>query len=112
MLSSSYKPPSRADFEEIALGGEVRAAVVAEAERAKAIAVGLSQDFRITGEYADSFEVTSETVTITTRGVGPHDVAAGRLTNISDYAAALEWGNEHAHRAHRVLGRTLDQLGS
>lgn len=102
--------PNQAGFRAMAVGPEIRAAVMAEAERAKGIAEGLAEEFRRTGEYADSFEVTSETVRLQT-AVGSHPVAAGRLTNTSGHAAAVEWGNSHDHRAHRVLGRTLDVLG-
>lgn len=93
----------------MAVGGELRAAVVAVAEKGKAVGEGLAQDFRVTGDYAASFEVTSATVRLDT-SAGSHDVAAGVLTNTSDHAAAVEWGNEHDHRAHRVLGRILDRL--
>jgi hypothetical protein len=104
---TSFKPNWKG-FEAMANGPEARAIVKAEAERAKAIAEGLAQDFRITGDYADSFEVQETTV-------GPaegfkHRHAAARLANTSDHAAAVEWGNEHAHKAHRVLGRTLDAM--
>lgn len=104
---TSFKPNWKG-FEAMANGPEARAIVKAEAERAKAIAEGLAQDFRITGDYADSFEVQETTV-------GPaegfkHRHAAARLVNTSGHAAAVEWGNEHSHKAHRVLGRTLDAM--
>ena len=50
----------------MAVGGEIRAAVTAEAERAKGIAQGLAADFAITGEYEGSFFVTSDTTRLTT----------------------------------------------
>lgn len=101
--------PNQAGFRQIANSPEMRAALKAVAEDAKAYAESISQDFRDTGDYADSFEVTEETVDFTeTRFSGPR--AAARLTNTSDHAAAVEWGNEHSHRNHRVLGRTLDHL--
>lgn len=99
-----------AGFRALAVSEGVRAVCVFEAERAKAIAEGFAQDFKITGEYADSFEVTSATVPVET-AEGPHEAAAGILVNTSDHAAAVEWGNSHDHRPHRVLGRTLDGLG-
>lgn len=101
--------PNDAGFRAMAVSPEVRAVVVAEAERAKTIAEGLAQEFRRTGRYASSFEVTSETVKLTTRA-GAHDVAAGQLTNRAPYAAAVEWGNSHDRKPHRVLGRTLDAM--
>lgn len=96
-------------FRAMAVGPEIAAAVVAEAERAKAIAEGLAEDFRVTGEYAESFEVSAQTTQLRT-GFGSHDVATGVLTNTSDHAAAVEWGNARDNRAHHVLGRTLEAL--
>lgn len=98
----------------MAVGVEVRAALAAEAERAKSIAVGLAQEFRVTGEYADSFEVTDDTIDWTGEYPGPR--AAARLTNTAPYAAAVEWGYEGrsdapSSSAHHVLKRTLDALG-
>lgn len=105
---TSFRPNWKG-FEALANGPEARAMVKAEAERAKAIAEGLSQDFRITGDYADSFEVQETTV-------GPaegfkHRHAAARLVNTSDHAAAVEFGNEHVRQPHRVLRKTLEAMG-
>lgn len=108
MGNTTFKSNPKA-FADMAVGPEVRAIVVAVAEKAKSEAEGLAQSFRVTGEYASSFEVTSETVTLDTRA-GSHPVAAGVLTNTSRHAAAVEWGNAHNHKAHRVLGKTLDRL--
>lgn len=93
----------------MAIGPEVQAAVLAIAEEAKAIAEGLSEEFRKTGDYADSFNVRASETVLTT-GFGSHPVAAGILENLSPHAAAVEWGNTHDHRPHRVLGRTLEAL--
>lgn len=103
-----------AAFKAMANGPELHAACTAAAEKAKAIAVGLAQEFRVTGEYADSFEVTDETVDWHGEYPGPR--AAGRLTNTAPYAAAVEWGHEGredepGQSAHHVLARTLDALG-
>lgn len=108
-MASSFKPSS-AGFRAMAVGEEIRAAVTAEAEKAKGIAVGLAQDFRVTGEYADSFEVSTKTTNLKT-GFGSHEVAAGVVTNVAPYAAAVEYGNARDHRPHHVLTRTLDSLG-
>lgn len=108
-MSDSYQPNS-AGFRAMAIGPEIRAAVKAEAERAKGVAEGLAEDFRVTGNYADSFEVSDSTTELRT-GFGSHPVATGVLTNISEHAAAVEWGNEHMRRPHRVLARTLAGLG-
>lgn len=97
--------PNFGGFAAMAVGPEMVEAVRTEAERAKAVAEAMSEDFRVTGEYADSFEVTSEFVEIS-----GHLRAAGRLTNTAPYAAAVEWGDSHDRKPHRVLGRTLLQL--
>jgi hypothetical protein len=106
-MSATFKPNS-AGFRAMAVGPEIRAALRQVAEVGKEIAEELAQDFRVTGEYADSFEVSDETIEWQGRFSGPR--AAARLTNTAPHAAAVEWGNEHSHRNHRVLGRTLDRL--
>lgn len=104
-MSRAYRPNNDA-FAKMAIGPEVAAAVTAEAVRARGIAESLSESFRKTGEYADSFEVstTEDTVAGARR-------AAGRLENTSDHAAAVEWGNSRDSKAHHVLGHTLEALG-
>lgn len=103
-MATTFKA-NNAGFQQIAVSTEVRTALKAAAEEAKTVAEGFAQDFRVTGDYADSFDVTDETIQWQGRFSGPR--AAARLVNTSDHAAAVEWGNEHAHRNHRVLGRTL-----
>lgn len=107
----SYKP-NFAGFRAAINGPEVRAMLRAEAEKAKTVAEGLSQDFRVTGEYASSFETSIVEVTDVGSGTRP----AARLTNTAGYAAAVEWGfegraAEPTRSAHHVLKRTLDALG-
>lgn len=106
---SNYQPNS-SGFQQIANSPEMRAALKAVAEKGKSIAQGLAQDFRVTGDYADSFEVRETTIPWDGQYPGPR--AAAQLVNTSDHAAAVEWGNQHAHKAHHVLGRTLDILAS
>lgn len=106
-MTATFKP-NNAGFRAMAVGPEIRRALSEVAEKAKGIAEGLAEPFRDTGEYVDSFEVSEETIQWQGRFSGPR--AASRLTNTSGHAAAVEWGNEHAHRNHRVLGRTLDAL--
>ena len=101
--------PDRAGFRAMAVSGEVRAAVLAEAEKAKVIAEGLSAPITKTGEYAGSFEVHTTTQPLNTR-FGEHEVAVGILENTSGHAAAVEWGSSHDRKPHRILGRTLDGL--
>lgn len=107
-MSRTFRPNSD-EFERMAVGPEVRAAVTAEAARAGEIARSLADGFRVTGEYADSFHVSTETTELRTHA-GTHRVAAGKLENTSDHAAAVEWGNSHDSKAHHVLSRTLEAL--
>lgn len=60
-----------------------------------------------TGEYADSFVVTS--------GIRPATGsrtarAYGRVTNTSDHAVFVEYGTEH-QQAHHTLARALEAAG-
>jgi hypothetical protein len=98
---------NKAGFDSMANGPEAYRVVRAKAEEAKAIAEGLAQDFRITGDYAESFEVIEGPTTVSGEAR-----ASAVLKNHSDHAAAVEFGNEHAHRAHRVLGKALDAVRS
>lgn len=96
---------NRDGFRALALGPQVRAMVLAEAERAKVYARSISP--RSGDEqgvpYADSFDVSAVTVLLRR---GPR--AGARLTNAAPHAAAVEWGNRSTRgRGHRVLGRTL-----
>jgi hypothetical protein len=101
-------------FRKLALSPQIRDALRGEAERGKIIAEGLAEDFRITGEYASSFEVTDLTLLHWEgRYKGPR--GAARLVNTAGYAAAVEWGKggrsgDETQSNHRVLGRTLDAL--
>lgn len=102
----------KAGWRQIANSPQMRQALKAVANDAKVYAESISEEFRKSAEdsYADSFEVDADlTVDFTeTEFSGPR--AAAQLKNTSDHAAAVEWGNEHSHRAHRVLGRTLDHM--
>lgn len=105
--------PREQGFREIANSPELRAALQEVGERAKAIAVGLSQEFRITGEYVQSFDV--EQTTVDFHGSYPGPRAAVRLVNRAPYAAAVEYGyegraGEESSSAHHVLARTLSAL--
>lgn len=105
-MSDEYKR-SALGMREMANGPEIRAALTLVAEAGKTFAEGLAQEFRRTGDYAGSFGVAQTTV-LWRRG--PR--AAVRLEDLSDHAAAVEWGNAHDEHPHRVLGRTLDTLRS
>lgn len=109
---ATYKPAPNF-FRELSVSPEIAEAVRAVAEDGKAIAVEIAERFRVTGEYADSFDVDVER--IEWRGEYPGPRVAGRLTNTAPYAAAVEWGKggrsgDETESAHRVLGRTLDAL--
>lgn len=78
------------------------------AGKAKAHAEEISQDFRETGDYVDSFESGVEE--IDWKGRYPGTRMAGVVRNTSGHAAAVEFGNEHVKHPHRVLGRTLEWL--
>lgn len=108
-MTAVFKANSKG-FKELAVSPDVAAAVLLVAEKAKTEAIALSEGFRRSGEYIDSFEVRSETVILKTH-FGAHPVAAGILENKAPYAAAVEWGNKDDHRPHRVLGRVLTTLG-
>lgn len=108
-MTAVYKSNS-AGFAACAVGPEVAAAVLAIAEKAKVEAIALSQDFRKTGNYIESFNVRADITTLKT-GFGSHPVATGILENTSPHAVPVEWGNTHDHRPHRILGRVLGTLG-
>ena len=95
---------NRAGITALATGPKARAAVTAVAEKGKGIAQGLSEEFRQSGHYADSFQVHETTVRI--NGL-PR--AAARLENTADYATVVEIGRK-GKEGHHVLSRTLDGL--
>lgn len=105
-------------FAQMAVGPEVAAAVLAAAENAKAIAEGLSTDFRVTGDYQDSFEAFLEIKELPAGGSSqPHRAACGILENFSDHAVGVEYGyrgraQAETKKAHRVLGRTLAAISA
>lgn len=109
-MAGNFKP-NDAGLRAILNGPEVRRALAEVADKGKEFAESISQDFRDSGEYAASFDVSD--VTVDFNGA-PR--AAGRLTNTSGHAAAVEVGyrgrsHEESSSAHRVLGRTLENGG-
>lgn len=104
-------------FAEMAVGPEIAAAVLAEVERARAIAESLSADFVVSGDYIGSFETSAQVHRLPgDYGGRPHDAVVGILLNTSEHAVAVEYGFEGraaapTRKAHRVLGRTLAALG-
>lgn len=108
-MTAVYKANSKG-FTACAVGPEITAAVLAIAEKAKAEAIALSEDFRKTGNYIESFHVRGEITQLRT-GWGSHPVATGILENTSPHAVPVEYGNTHDHKPHRVLGRVLTTLG-
>lgn len=133
-MATTFRP-DRAGFDAMAVGPEARRALAEAAGKAKAIAEGLAQAIRVSGDYADSFSEPREDTTT----LAGHTRAAVVLTNTSGHAAAVEWGNKgvSVYRnkrtgrfvkaseadnpdvkhllvdfpAHRVFGRTLDAIG-
>lgn len=99
---------NNAGFAAMAVGPEIRHALMEVGKKGKAFAESISP--RDTGRYADSFELVEDTTL--TFGRSPH--AEVILRNTAPYAAAVEWSNgEHAAagQGHRVLGRTAAALG-
>jgi hypothetical protein len=119
MAERSFKPNPRF-FRDFANGPELRGILRSVAEDAKVIAEHLSTGIRSDREdnehYADSFEVSTDTIEFHGKYRGPRVV--GKLTNTSGHAAAVEWGYRGSKdaptetSAHRVLGRTLDVLAA
>lgn len=107
-MSANFKP-SHAGFRAMAVSPEIEAAVLAIATKGLAEAVTLSAEFTKTGDYESSFNVRPTVSQLHTQ-FGSHAVATAVLENTSDHAAAVEWGNANDHKAHRVLGRVLDDL--
>lgn len=69
-----------------------------KAQVGRQYAEAIAQGFRRTGEYANSFRVSS-----TSAGGPHHDRAAGYLYNDSDHALLVEVVDDH-----RVLGTVVD----
>lgn len=114
-MSGTYKP-NDAGLTALINGPEIGAALEAITEKAKGIATGLAEDFRITGEYIDGLKTS---VAVEPVKKGPARLV-GRLNATAAYSASVEWGAEHgpvgtskdpAPSAHHVLKRTLDSLG-
>jgi hypothetical protein len=107
-MGANFKRNSAA-FAAMAVGPEIATVVTAIAAKGLEIAQGLSAEFTKDGDYLAGFNVRTATVELKT-GYGSHPVVAGILENNCDHAAAVEWGNKNDHRAHHVLGRTLEGL--
>lgn len=110
-MPGNYKPRREA-FTEILNGPEIRAALEEVTAKAQRIATGLSENFRITGDYIDGLETQVEVEPVE-KGV---DRLVGRLNATSGHSAAVEWGykgraNKDGQDAHHVLKRTLEALG-
>lgn len=104
MGGATYSPDA-AGFKAMALSDEIRDAVRQIGEKGLAFAETISQDFRRTGDYADSFEVVEASVDISPSRPGRFRAAA-ILQNTSRHATAVEVGRG----AHHVLARTLEFL--
>ena len=104
MADVEYQP-NDAGWAAIRMSPELLAACLAEAERGKTYAEGISPED--SGEYKRSFKVEATTVDI---GRGGKRVAA-ELSNDAPHAAAVEFGNARTPRPRRILGRTAEFLG-
>ena len=102
--------PNEAGFKKMALSPDILDACIAEAERGKAFAEAIApRSGDDEGEpYADSFDVTPTT----TRVFRGSPRVAAVLSNDVPHAAAIEFGNAHVKKPHRVFGRTAAYLGN
>jgi hypothetical protein len=109
-MASSYKPNDKG-FAEFALSPEMRKILAEVAEKGKEYAETISEPFRKTGDYASKFGIVEASVKVTARDGAIPWRAAAILENTSDHAAAVEVGNR-GHKAHHVLARTAEFLGT
>lgn len=120
MAAAGYYKANADFFRKFAVGPELRGIMLSVAEDAKTIAQDITDGEHIRSDrehqhYADSFEADTEVIHWT--GEYPGQRVTGVLRNTAGHAAAVEWGykgrKEEAgvwESAHRVLGRTLEQL--
>lgn len=104
--------PDHNGLNQIARSPEVRAALMAVGAKTMGKAVALAQDFRTTKthpHYADAFKV--ESTTVDWKGDYPGIRGCVEVSNTSDHAAAVEWGNARDTKPHHVLGRVLGAMG-
>lgn len=92
-------------FGDLLQGPEMQALMADRIDKARAAAEGMAQDFRVTGDYAGSFQ-TEVKVEDTNSGRR----AVGHLRNTSDHALAVEYGNGRSHKPHHVLGKSIDYM--
>jgi len=79
---------------------------VASEARALAIEGGMVDS----GDFVSSFDVEAGPV-LTVSDPFPNPRVTGRVTNDSDHAAAVEWGNAQTKgQGHRVLGRAGEKF--
>lgn len=95
--------PDRAGVVGIATSVEMRAALGEVLVKGQAFAETIAPV--VTGDYKAHFQIDFDD-----RGSGSRKRARGTLANTSDHAAAVEFG-PGTSKGHRVLGRTLAQLG-
>jgi hypothetical protein len=100
--------PNPAGIHALAVGPEMTSLVLAVAEKGKLEAEAFAAEFIKSGDYEKSFVVRSKIAGTVKPGSAKRATAI--LENTSGHAAAVEWGNAHNHKTHRVLGRVLDGL--
>lgn len=108
MGNATYQSDPAA-WAKLAVSDDILAALEVVAQKGKGLAEAMAADFTVSGDYAASFNVRTDTVKLTTRE-GTHDVVAAILENTSDHALAVEFGNAHDGAAHHVLGRVRATL--
>lgn len=104
-MADARYDPNDAGWAAIRMSPEILAACLAEAERGKTYAEGVSPED--SGAYKQAFKVKATTADI---GRGGRRVAA-ELYNDDPAAAPLEFGNKRMPRPQRIFGRTAGFLG-
>lgn len=103
----------RRGFGGFMMSPQSRRPAIAAATRGVFLALAISPRSESDGDhYADHFHVDAHSPPVLVRDrsyVNPR--VGARIVNTSDHAAAVEFGNSHARRHHRVLGRVGAQLG-
>lgn len=105
-MAYAYEP-NHWGWKQVAISPEMYEAVLDVVKTADGVARELAAQFTVDGDYERSFEITTTETELTT-DFGTHMVATGVLANTAPYAMAIELGNRDDHKAHHVLGRTLD----
>ncbi|MEE2055830.1 HK97 gp10 family phage protein [Nocardiopsis tropica] len=85
---------------------QMEAAMVERARLLQARAQSLAAEHRRTGQYQDSFTISS-----TTEGGVKGDRAEAVLRNGAPHATLVEWGGQHLE-AQRIMGRAAGEVSA